>query len=84
MSEVAEIAGLTQAQRDVLLAAAAFLDAAAGEGVGIRDVNNPERMCFADDICVAAAEAFGLTMTDTETPFASAVRAHLANDRREG
>lgn len=71
---------LDETQCAALIYAAAFLDVAAGEGVGmIVHMRDGEDVTInADDVVTALAVAFGLELADTRLAFRNAVTATLA------
>ena len=70
---------LTDMQRKALIYAAAFLDVAAGEGIGVRvDLRNGgHENIFADDVVTALAAAFGLELEDRRLAFRDALTTTL-------
>mgnify|MGYP003443523700 CR=1 FL=1 len=71
--------GLDEAQCMALIHAAAFLDVAAGEGVGVQ-INKTDGTtvsAFADDVVTALAIAFGLELADSRFAFRDAVKKFI-------
>ena len=70
---------MDELQTSALVQAAAFLDVAAGEGIGIQvhKTDGSTITLFADDVVTALAVSFDLELGDTKLPFRNAVKSAL-------